>query len=145
MKSPSTIFIIIAIVVLGAGGAYFFLGKKDASTPVSGLVSTNSGTTTGVTGSTIPTAPSTGNQVVELLRNLSTIQLSDAVFQNPSFALLSDISIPIPPITSPGRRNPFAAVGVDNPAAETVSAQGSSTTSETIPPALKSLPGGPSF
>lgn len=51
---------------------------------------------------------SAGNQVINLLRNLSVITLSDILFQNPSFKLLRDQNVPLPPITTTGRRNPFA-------------------------------------
>lgn len=148
MKSPSTIFLIIAVVVVGAGAAYFFLGRNaDSPVPASGLVSTNTGAAAGVSGTPAPSGISTGSQVVELLRNLSVIQLSPAVFQNPSFALLSDIGVAIPPVSSPGRRNPFAAVGADNPSAESVQAVQASP-SETLTPATKvdaKSSGGPSF
>jgi hypothetical protein len=69
---------------------------------------------------------------VSLLRNLSTIQLSDAIFQNPSFALLKDINITFPAVTNQGRRNPFAVVGGDN--AVLPATQSASTTSVIVVP-----------
>ena len=119
MKSKSSIFILVVVILLVVGGlVYYFAGKGGStatSAPTTGLVSTNTGQTTGLAVATTgSTAQSTGNQVVSLLRNLSVIQLSDAVFQNPGFAMLQDISINLPPVTNQGRRNPFAPVGTDS-------------------------------
>lgn len=122
MQSKSSIFILIVVILLVVGGlVYFFVLKKDGAdiartTPpvgTSGLVSTNTGRTTGTTVATTGSV-NTGDQVVSLLRSLSTIQLSDAVFQNPTFELLSDISITLPPVVNQGRRNPFAPISGDN-------------------------------
>lgn len=117
MKSKSSTFILIVVILLIVGGlVYFFVIKGDSSTatPATGLVSTNTGKSTGIAVAT--TGGGTGDQVVSLLRNLSVIQLSDAIFQNPSFSMLQDISIGLPPVTNQGRRNPFAVVGGDNAA-----------------------------
>ncbi len=117
MKSKSSTFILIVVILLVVGGlVYFFVTKDDsgATTPTTGLVSTNTGRATGIAVAT--TGGGTGDQVVSLLRNLSVIQLSDAIFQNPSFSMLQDISITLPPVTNQGRRNPFAVVSGDNAA-----------------------------
>jgi hypothetical protein len=125
MSSKSSTFILIVVVLMVVGGLVYFFGiKKDSSTtqitPVnngnlasSGLVSSNTGKTTGVSAGTTGTT-NTGDQVVALLRNLSVIQLNDAVFQNPGFSLLRDLSITLPPVNSQGRRNPFAPISGDN-------------------------------
>lgn len=117
MKSKSSMFILIVVILLVVAGlVYFFVikgsGEKDSTTQT-GLVSTNNGQVTGVTASTTGNQ-SAGDQVVALLRNLSTIQLNGEVFQNPQFASLKDISINLAPVTNQGRRNPFAAVSTDN-------------------------------
>ena len=117
MKSKSSTFILIVVILLVVGGlVYFFVIKGDSgsSTPTAGLVSSNTGKATGV--AVASTGGGTGDQVVSLLRNLSVIQLSDAIFQNPSFGMLQDISITLPPVTNQGRRNPFAVVSGDNAA-----------------------------
>lgn len=116
MKSKSSIFILIVVILLVVGGlVYFFSGAKqvEGQTQATGLVSSNTGQATGVAVATTGTA-NTGDQVVALLRNLSTIQLNEAVFQNPGFVLLRDISITLPPVTTQGRRNPFAPVSGTN-------------------------------
>ena len=113
---------------------YFFVikGSGTPAVPTTGLVSTNTGQATGLAVATTG-AGDTGDQVVALLRNLSTIQLSDAVFQNPGFAMLQDISVNLPAVTNAGRRNPFAAIGNDAGSdtfvsgTSTVPAAGSST------------------
>ena len=113
-KSSTYIIVVVAIVVIIAL-IYFFAVKGSGSasaTTTPGLVSANTGTANAIpTSSTSAAAP--GSQVVALLRNLSVIQLDDSVFSNPSYALLQDLSIQLPPITNHGRRNPFAVVGSD--------------------------------
>ncbi len=128
MKSKAFIFI-IAIVIVVAVAAYFTIGKKnEAPVANSGLVSQATGAAQGLPSSNVSASASqTGNQVVTILRNLSVIGLDDAVFRNPAFAYLSDISIILPPPTTPGRRNPFAAIGSDLGAAPAVT-QPSTTT-----------------
>lgn len=110
------VLIIIAMVV------YFVAVKgnnSSSSSSTPGLVSTTAGATGVPTSqpSGIPTSAQTtgtpGSQVVALLRNLSAIQLNDQVFTNPSFALLTDLSVQLPEVTNQGRRNPFAPVGSD--------------------------------
>lgn len=113
-KSSTFILIIVALVVI-SGGIYYFVSKKPSNTSTSqtGLVSSNSKATTG----SIPTAANgaAGSQVITLLRNLSTIQLSDAVFQNPNFSLFRDLGVPLPTATNLGKRNPFASAGYSIP------------------------------
>lgn len=120
MKSKSSILILVVVVLLVVGGlVYFFTKGSGDSTKIpatlatGGLVSSNTGQNTGTSVSSTGVS-STGDQVVSLLRNLSTIQLSDAIFQHPGFVLLRDITITLPPVTSQGRRNPFAPVSGDN-------------------------------
>jgi hypothetical protein len=116
-QSKSNIFIIILVIIAIVGGAvYWFAFRNPAETPASsgtpGLVSTNApAANTSISSSTNVSAAgsATGNQVVQILRNLSNIRLDDGVFRNPAFALLTDISITLPPVTIQGRRNPFSA------------------------------------
>ena len=149
MKSKSSTLILILAAVLVVGIlVYFFVirssGSSSASTDA-GLVSTNTGAA-----SAVPTAATSagnpGDQVVALLRNLTAISLSDAVFQNPSFAMLTDLSIALPPATNPGRRNPFAPVGTDastSTVTTTTSTAPSSSSTTTTPPATRASMGGP--
>lgn len=132
MKSKSYTFIvgILILGVIGAGG-YFFVAKKEKASVDVGLVSNNATLPQG--GQNTNSQSVTGNQVVTILRNLSAIKLDDSVFRNPAFALLTDISISLPPVTNQGRRNPFAPVGTD--------------TSITVPITIttSTTGGGPSF
>ena len=112
MKSKAFIFI-IAILVVVAVAAYFVVGNKKPAPAATGLVSQTTGASQGLQNQTNASATQTGNQVVTILRNLSVIGLDDAVFKNPAFGYLADISIVLPPSTTPGRRNPFAAIGSD--------------------------------
>lgn len=112
MKSTSSKFLVGVIMILGIGGVVYYVSQHtSAQSPQTGLVS--SAGTTGIPTAATTGSSSTGQQVVNLLRSLSTIQLSDAVFQNPTFSLLQDMSIALPPVTNPGRRNPFAPIGND--------------------------------
>lgn len=111
MKSKSTTFILILVVLLVVAAlVYFFVIKKDTTTTAPSLVSTNTGQSTSLVNQS---GSSTGSQVVEILRNLTVIKLDDAVFRNPAFNQLSDMSIALPPIVNQGRRNPFAPAGSD--------------------------------
>jgi hypothetical protein len=139
MKPSSSKFIwilgaIVVIAVLVYG--FFMYGSSASASTDASLVST----TTGLK-SSLPTAAtstgSTGDRVVAILRNLSSIQLSDAVFQNPAFAMLTDLSTQLPPATNPGRRNPFAPVGNDPaintpPNTSTTISSGSATTTSPV-------------
>ena len=124
MKSRSIILILVVVGVVVIGGiVYYFVSNGTTQTAISpstnstsgsGLVSTNTGAATGIPSATPSSSGnSTGAQVVSILRNLSVINLSNAVFTNPAFPQLQDISIQIPPAIDQGRRNPFAAVGSD--------------------------------
>lgn len=137
--SSKLIWIIGGIVIVGILVYVFVIrgSSSSSSSSTASLVSTGTGST-----ASLPTAATStgtaGDQVVAILRNLSSIQLSDAVFQNPAFAMLTDLSTTIPPATNPGRRNPFAPVGTDTTTATpTALSTGSITTPSTpaIPPA----------
>ncbi len=139
MKSKSSLFIIIIVAFLVIVGLIYFFTRKNNSpittaAPVGGLVSTNTGKNTGNTVAT--TGNTTGDQVVSLLRNLSIIQLNDTIFQNPSFVMLQDISITLPPVTNQGRRNPFGVVGSDAIVQEII--ENTSSSSKTSPVTTRS-------
>lgn len=142
MKSKSSLFIVISVIVLVIAALIYLFGRGDspsATTQVgdSGLVSTNTGTAAGLA-SASTTGNTAGQQVVTLLRNLSAIKLDDAVFRNPSFALLEDSSVALAPVTNQGRRNPFAAVGTDANASSLVAPAGAGT--QSAPKSLGSIP-----
>lgn len=131
MKSKSSIFILIAVAVILVVGLAYLFGNKGASSSSqqTGLVSTTTGSAAGLAATTTATTGTdTGDQVVTLLRSLSSITLDDSVFHNPSFALLSDLSIALPPVTNQGRRNPFAPVGNDSGVPVTSAQGGVATT-----------------
>ncbi len=133
MKSTPSKFIHILIIVGVIATAGYFLGFKNDhvdAAETAGLVSANKGATQGLPNTTAA-GDNTGSQVVSILRNLSVIKLDDAVFRNPALALLTDISISLPPVTNQGRRNPFAPVGTDNPAVDTTSSATTTTTTTT--------------
>lgn len=112
MKSKSSLFIGIVIVLALVGAGIYFFVVQPKNTPVEpGLVSATTGASQGLQNAS--SGNTTGSQVVTILRNLSVIKLDDSVFQNPAFSLLTDVSIALPPITNQGRRNPFAPVGAE--------------------------------
>ena len=115
MKSKSNTFILGIVILVVVGALIYFFGFRGNTGQAAdaGLVSTNTGNAAGLASATSGSGSAAGEQVVVLLRNLSAIKLDDAVFRNPSFVLLQDTSVQLPPITNQGRRNPFASVGVD--------------------------------
>ncbi len=127
MKSkPPMLILILVVVAVVAAVVYFFVIKKDGvPSSQTGLVSTNTGTAQGLQNTA---SPETGSQVVALLRNLTAIKLDDSVFRNPSFALLADLSVTLPAVSNPGRRNPFAPIGIDAPLPSFTATPGTSTT-----------------
>ena len=129
----------LAIVIVAA--LIYFFARSGTSTPAATssknatLVSTNTGTAQGIKSSNTTTAGSpvsSGDQIVSILRNVSSIQLNDALFQNPAFATLTDLSIALPAVTTQGRRNPFAPAGTDTTAyvAPATATQGQSASSQ---------------
>ncbi len=97
--------VVVIIIVIGS------LGKGSSDAPSSGgLVSTTTGGNP-VAATSAGSAPE--SQTISLLKNLSTLRLQGAVFSNPTFRALSDISIVLPQVTNQGRRNPFAPLGSD--------------------------------
>lgn len=106
-----TFFTLIIGIALITG--FFGLTQLDVFAQGVGLVSQSNQVTPGI-GSSVNQA---GNQVVTLLRNLSTITLDDAVFRNPGFNRLQNQTIGLPVPASQGRRNPFAPASGTVPAA----------------------------
>ena len=139
--SSKLIWIIGVVVVIGVLVYIFVIqgSSSSSNSSTASLVSTSTGSSASIPTDATSTG-SAGDQVVAILRNLSSIQLSDAVFQNPAFAMLTDLSTALPPATNPGRRNPFAPVGTDTAASSTPTAL--STGAITTPPAssAKSTP-----
>lgn len=119
MKSTSNILLWIGLaVVIVAALVYFFArsGSAPAASNNATLVSTSTGTAQGLQSQAAANGSAknpSGDQIVALLRNVSSIQLNDSLFQSPAFATLTDLSIALPAVTSQGRRNPFAAAGTD--------------------------------
>lgn len=116
MKSKSGNLILILVILLVVVALVYFFVIRDKGTSIpdaqTGLVSSNTGASQGLQNTV---SAETGSQVVVLLRNLTAIKLDDSVFRNPSFALLTDMSVSLPPVSDPGRRNPFAPIGIDAP------------------------------
>lgn len=67
-------------------------------------------------------------EILATLGNLRTIKLDNSIFSDPLFVSLSDFGVTIPPAAA-GRRNPFAPVGQNGPAA----APAATTTGGTAP------------
>lgn len=112
--------IIKIILIIAVAGALLFIGFKffskspepasplsssDGSTPADASAADGSSGTSGTS--------SIGNEFVDLLLNLNTIQLDTSIFDSQSFKALHDYSSPLTPEANPGRPNPFAPVGMD--------------------------------
>jgi hypothetical protein len=105
--------IIIIIVLLVAFIIYSYIHGSQTNNSILTTTTTSSSTVV-------------GQDFVNQLLTLKSIQLNDAIFSNPSFNTLTDFSQPVP--TEPqGRPNPFAPIGVDSVNGPTVYATGSST------------------
>lgn len=130
MKSKfSTILIVVILLVVGLLIYFFVIRGDKAPAAETGLVSANTGTAQGLQNTNTTTGTSTtGSAVVQILRNLSSIQLDDSVFRNPAFAYLVDMTLQLPPATNQGRRNPFAPIGSEG---SSLTAPAATTTTST--------------
>lgn len=84
--------------------------------PDTGLVTsgaTGGELTPGVVASGTSAAMERSNELVILLLNVSSIHLDDAVFSNPAYEVLNDISTRLADDQNPGRDNPFLPIGLD--------------------------------
>ncbi len=119
-KNNLKTLIIILVVVIVAGIAFKVISNKPAATRQNqgvGLV-TSSATGSAVTPGVIADngiSPTTAqsNELVVLLKSVSTLTLSNAVFTNPTFNVLQDISSRVRVEGDPGRPNPFLPIGQD--------------------------------
>ncbi len=93
MKSNTTLVIILTLVI--AAGAYWYL-------------STSSGNQQPLTSSN-PTENAAQTQFQSLVSELTPISFNTAIFSDPRFAALIDLTTPISPESS-GRLDPFAPV-----------------------------------
>jgi hypothetical protein len=118
MKSFIRTIVILAIV--GGLGYYgytkYFAGQTAA--PTSALETTPSSTNSGLsnTGSASGRSSSAvpvGQDFLSVLLSVQSIKLDVSLFSSKAFAILQDFNRPIPPDQDPGRRNPFAPIGVD--------------------------------
>ena len=108
-KIKNIIIAVVALVVLIAGYLVFFNKKEVAPLSTTGGVPISSNTTanSGASQSQL------GDEFLQILLNLRTIQLDDSTFSSPSFNSLRDYTITLVPEGNEGRPNPFAPIGVD--------------------------------
>lgn len=91
-------FVMIAAVFIFAGVVSAQgIGLKSQTTGETANPVVQAGTTT-----------ATGSQIINLLRNISTITLDNTLFKNPAFLLLSNQGVGLPAPSSQGRINPFS-------------------------------------
>jgi len=93
--------VIIGIVIAAAGVLYYFYSSDSGGA----LLTSSEGTDSPVS-----------QEILATLGNLRTIRLDNSIFSDPLFMSLSDFGVTIPPAAA-GRRNPFAPVGQNGPAA----------------------------
>lgn len=89
---------VVAIVLLGVLGYSLFFGGGGGEALVA----------------TTPVAENVGRDLLSTLLQLKSLDLDEALFQNPVFQSLRDFGIPIPPQPL-GRPNPFAPLGSTTP------------------------------
>lgn len=109
------LFIIIAAVLIVVYSMFF---KK---TPESGNLVTTTSTTNPTTGATTTSKTQSdmnskefGQEFLNLLFSIKSINLDNSIFDNAAFGSLSDSSIILIPDGSQGRPNPFAPIGAEN-------------------------------
>lgn len=100
------IFVVIAGVLI-AGYVLFMQKPKQAA-----LVSTTTTPTNTETG--VEDTAKLGQDFLNLLFSVKSINLDAAVFDTPTFGSLKDSSIILIPDGSEGRPNPFAPIGAEN-------------------------------
>ena len=99
---------IVAIIIV----VFVLLNPGQSNQPSSSITSSD--------GNTVNTLSDQRNEVQQLsdellglLTSLEGIRLDDAIFSNPAYAELRDITIPVPSDGVTGRQNPFAPLGAE--------------------------------
>ncbi|MCB9808958.1 hypothetical protein H6776_01015 [Candidatus Nomurabacteria bacterium] len=119
----AAVLVFVVVMIIGRSG-----GKNQ--TPATGLVTQSSSGQ--VSAGSLADTTSTGrrsDELVALLQSVSSIDLDDSIFRNPTFNLLRDINSTLANDRNPGRENPFLPIGQDSALDTTVF----STTSTTTP------------
>lgn len=104
--------LVVAVLALVFFGYQFFIRGTSETPAVASLEPTGfagGGPATGGAGSGDP-----AGEFLQILLNLQRIDLSSQLFSDPLFRGLTDFSTVLPTKT-PGRQNPFAAIGVGGP------------------------------
>ncbi len=105
--------VIIGIILAAAAVLYYFYSSDSGGAVLTSSEDTDS---------------PVSQEILATLGNLRTIRLDNSIFSDPLFVSLSDFGVTIPPAAA-GRRNPFAPVGQNGPAAT----QAATTTGTTAP------------
>ncbi len=98
----AVVAVIIVIVALVGGGGN---GQSNQSS----LTSSSGASPTAATNEQSQVRQMS-DELLQLLTSIERIELSSAVFTNPAYAELRDITIPVPNDGTIGRRNPFAPI-----------------------------------
>lgn len=93
MKIPTKTLVLGIVVVLALGGAYLYFFSATTDAPLT---------------STQPAAPSE-QQFLDIAAELQPISFNTAIFNDPRFASLVDLTVPVTPETQ-GRPDPFAPI-----------------------------------
>ncbi len=146
-KSLSTIIVLVIVAGLAwwgyerffAGGAAPASSSGLTTTAGAGAVSTDSSSSSSTDASAAATDASgapVGQNFLSLLLSVQSIKLDDSIFQDQAFQVLQDFNRPIPPDPNPGRTDPFAPIGSDNPSDQvlvaTSNASSVTTTASTL-------------
>lgn len=113
-KSLRNLLIFLGIAVALFAVYFIFFKNNTAPKPAATTSALSSTTRNSATAPLAASGNATGSQLLSLLNRVTTLTLNDDIFANPAFALLSDISITLPPVDARGRRNPFAPIGAGN-------------------------------
>lgn len=123
MSKVLKIILIVAVIgVLGYGGYTFFGSKKPVETP---FVKTNV-----AGGETTTVSEMSDDQSLNILLNINSIILSNALLEKPAFKALQDFNVVMPTALPFGRDNPFLPPDPNEISATTTT----TTTTTTTPP-----------
>lgn len=95
---PNVITIIVVTLIIIGGGYWYFTSQSSNDAPLSGSV---------------PTDSPVQSQFDLLVNQLQPITFNTAIFSDPRFTALIDLTTPITPET-PGRADPFAPLGASS-------------------------------
>ncbi len=110
-QSSTGTYIVIAIILIVAGGIYFYSKGSNENIDTSSLEVTYTPESTDAT--------LVGGRVLNLLAQINSLKIDGTLFNNPAYKSLRDYSITIPE-QNVGRTNPFAPIPGASPSSSSI-------------------------